>query len=197
MTTIVTTTSKEFSTVYGDEGITSDLIHPNMRKVINQGSWLIAACGEDRVCDVVQYVVKYPVVPKYLQGKSTTDWYSWVATQVVTKIDAAVEKSMPKAYKHSIGDSQLILVTHGKSFLIGETLGVTLAEPYWSIGSGCHIAIGALANSVKAANWATSHHKHAENAIKTAQIHDPYTRGDISGFLSYADGSIVRSEEVE
>lgn len=196
MTTIVTTTSTEFSTVYGDEGITSDLIHPNMRKVAQQGTWLIAACGEDRVCDVLQYVVKYPVVPKYLESKPSNQWYSWLATQVVPKVDAAVEKSMPKAYKHSIGDSQLLLVTHGKAFLIGETLGVTLAEPYWSIGSGSHMALGALANSVKSANWTANHHKHAENAIKTAMTHDPYTRGNITGYLSYPDGSVVHSGDM-
>lgn len=190
MTTIVTTSSEEFATLIGDEGITSDLIHHDMRKIVRQGTWLIAACGEDRICDVVQYVVKYPPVPKYLLKRPADQWYSWVVSQVIPKISAAIEKTMPKAYKNSIGDSQLIIVTHGRAFLIGETLGVTRADPYWSVGSGSHLALGSLTNASKTTTWSTKHLTHAIAAVKTAQRHDPYTRGKITGYISQPDGNI-------
>jgi hypothetical protein len=176
--------------MFSDEGITGDYIHPDMRKIITQGSWLIAACGEDRICDVVQYVVKYPVVPNYLINKPINEWYAWMATQVVPRIAAAIEKTMPKAYKNSIGDSELLLVTHGKAFLIGDTLGVTKAVPYWSVGSGSPIALGYLASVSQNKAWEEKHANHAEQAVLMAQKHDPYTRGAVTGFYSYPNGSV-------
>jgi hypothetical protein len=176
--------------MYGDEGITSDLMHPDMPKIVQHGTWLIAACGEDRVCDVVQYVVKYPAVPNYLLDKDYDRWYSWVVTQVIPRIATAIEKTMPKAYKNSIGESELLLITHGRAFLIGETLGVTKASPYWSIGSGSHIAIGFLADKASAKTWPKTFTQHAKKSIEVAQKHDPYTRGKVTGYISNLDGSI-------
>jgi hypothetical protein len=138
----------------------------------------------------VQYVVSYPKVPVYLGKKSDTEWYSWMVAQVVPKIAASIEKTMPKAYKNSIGDSELLLVTHGKAFLIGETLGVTKAAPYWSIGSGSRLAIGFLADKVSTKNWDSTASDYARKSIDIAKTHDPYTRGAVSGYTSHPDGSV-------
>jgi hypothetical protein len=190
MTTVVATYSIEFATMYADEGITGDYIHPDMNKIHRQGSWLIGVCGEDRVCDILQYVVKYPEPPRYLLKKPDEEWFAWIATRVIPVISKAIEKSMHKSYWGTIGDSEVLLVTHGRAFLIGETLGVTRAHPYWSVGSGSAVALGSLASTVASKDWMSYHDKYARKSIVTAQKHDPYTRGKISGYRSYPNGAI-------
>lgn len=190
MTTIVTTHSSEYATMYADEGITGDYIHPDMNKISRQKSWLVGVCGEDRICDVLQYVVKYPDPPQYLIGKSDDAWFAWVVSRVIPEIMKAVEKSLHKSYKNSIGESEILLVTHGRAFLIGDSLGVSRAQPYWSVGSGSPLALGYLAGSSYEPDWGTEHSSHARRAIETAQMHDPYTRGKVKGYASYKDGSV-------
>jgi len=190
MTTIVTTHSSEYATMYADEGITGDYIHPDMNKIVHQGTWLVAVCGEDRICDVLQYLVKYPTPPQYLINKPYDEWLKWMVSRVIPEIAKAVEKSLHKSYKNSIGESDLLLITHGKAFLISETLGVSKAHPYWSIGSGSPIALGYLAGNSYEPDWDSLHSAYARRAIETAQMHDPYTRGKIKGYASYKDGSV-------
>jgi len=190
MTTIVTTVSSEYATMFADEGITGDYIHPDMNKIIVRGSWLIAVCGEDRICDILQYTIKYPEPPQYLLNKPDDEWFSWMATRVVPIIYKAVEKHLQKSYWGTIGESQVLLTTYGRSFLIGETLGITRAQPYWSIGSGSPIALGSLAGSADAKDWGKYHSRYAKKAIETAKKHDPYTRGKVTGFKSFKDGTI-------
>lgn len=167
-------------------------MHPNMNKIVQQNAWLIGVCGEDRICDILQYVVKYPVVPKTLVKKPIEEWYSWIATRVIPIIATAIQNSLHKSYAGTIGDSELLLATHGHVFLIGETLGITNAEPYWSIGSGSHLAMGALTTQQYDPKWKEEHHKFGKIAISIAQQHDPYTRGGITGYLSYPDGFIEK-----
>jgi hypothetical protein len=192
MTTIVTTASDSYAVMLGDQGITSDLIHPNMNKITKSGTWLIGVCGEDRICDVLQYAVSYPAVPPSLVNKPTDEWYAWMVKQVIPKIAVAVESSLHKAYRGTIGESEVILISHGHAFLIGETLGITKAEPYWAIGSGSHLAMGALAVDKSAADWNKNHASKARVAIGVAQLHDPYTRGNITGYRSDRSGKITK-----
>ena len=190
MTTIVTTHSPEYTAMYADEGITSDYIHPDMNKIIRKKSWLIGVCGGDRVCDVLQYVVKYPDPPQYLSEDSDEAWLSWVVNRIVPEINKAIDKHLPKSYKDNMGESQILLVTHGRSFLIADTLGVTKAQPYWSIGSGFALALGYLASVSHSKDWEPNHSTYAKKAVETAQKHDPFTRGTIRGYASYKDGSV-------
>lgn len=174
-----------------DQGITSDLVHPDMNKIVKQDTWLIGVCGEDRVCDVIQYAAKFPKPPATLIGKKTEEWYPWIVTRVVPQIHRAVEENMHKSYWGTIGESEALIVTHGHSFLVGETLGITRAEPYWGVGSGSHLAMGSLAEKRLNPDWNTRHAEYAKEAIAVAEIHDPYTRGKVSGFRSYPSGKIM------
>jgi ATP-dependent protease HslVU (ClpYQ) peptidase subunit len=191
MTTIITTSSKNYATMIADQGITSDLMHPDMNKIVKQGTWLIGLCGEDRVCDVVQYATRFPKVPETLLNKTTDEWYPWVVTKVVPVIQQAVEENMHKSYHNSIGDSEAVIITHGRCFLIGDTLGVTKAEPYWAIGSGGALGMGALASNQYEPDWHNEHDEYAKRAIEVAQLHDPYTRGKITGYRSLPTGKIL------
>lgn len=178
--------------MFADKGITSDVIHPDMSKIVKQDTWLIGVSGEDRMCDILQYAVKYPKPPaNLLLVKNSDDWFPWVVTKVVPQILRAIEENVNKSQWGTIGESELLLVTHGHSFLISSTLGVTKTEPYWSIGSGAHLAMGSVAEKISNTDWRTKHAEYAKNAIAVAEKHDPFTRGEIIGFRSYPSGKVT------
>ena len=193
MTTIVTTKANNYAVMVADSGITSDLMHPDMDKIVQNGTWLIGVVGEDRVCDVIQYTVKYPKVPQTLVGKPQKDWYAWLVTKVIPEMLTAIQQSNlhNKDANTILGDSSVLLVTHGNAFLITESLGVGLAEPYWAIGSGGQLAMGSLAEKNFALEWKVKHAELAKAAVNVAQKHDPFTRGKVSGYKSYPSGKIV------
>jgi hypothetical protein len=51
--------------------------------------------------------------------------------------------------------------------------------------------MGSLAEKNFAPDWNKQHGSFAREAIGVAEMHDPYTRGKISGFRSYPSGKIV------
>ena len=189
MTTIITTVSPSYATMVADQGITSDLTHPNMNKIVKQDTWLIGVCGTDRVCDVVQYATKYPKVPATLLTKKTDDWYKWVVTRVIPQIQKAVQDHISRD-NWNLGESEILLVTHGHAFLVSETLGVTKAEPYWAVGSGSQLAIGAISERYSRPDWKAKPTGYAKESVAVAQRHDPFTRGKITGYKSYPSGKI-------
>lgn len=182
MTTIVTTTGSNTATLVADRGVTSDVIHHDMPKIFTQGTWLIGASGDSRICDVYAYGVKYPKVPKSLLTKPMDDWYKWIVQNVVPRIEIA----MPKGEN----DGEAIIVTHGRTFYIASNLSVTSASPYWAIGSGAPIALGVLASMQYDDNWHKDHDLKARHSVSIAQMHDPFTRGIIDTYTSHHTGHI-------
>ncbi len=182
MTTIVTTTGNNFCTLTADQGITSDLIHPDMPKIIQQDTWLIGVAGSARLCDQLQYAIEYPKPP--VEVVKSGDWLKWIVTKVVPLIDDTIkDKEM---------DAEALLVTHGKSFLIGEDLSVLTAAPYWAIGSGADLAIGSLADKQYLPDWNKNHDLSAKRAIEAASMFDPNTRGTVDQYRSYGNGKVMR-----
>ena len=182
MTTIITTTGNNFCTLTADQGITSDVIHPDMKKIVQQDTWLIGVAGSARLCDQLQYGIEYPKPPLDVIRSGT--WLKWLVTKVIPLIDHVVkDKEM---------DAEAILVTHGKSFLIGEDLSVLSASPYWAIGSGADLALGSLADRQYAKDWNKNHDFSALRAMECASMHDPNTRGTLDQFKSYSSGKIMQ-----
>jgi hypothetical protein len=72
MTTIAIASTATQCVIASESGITDDsyVTCPPMHKIIRQGDWLIAAAGSDRVCDTLQYITKYPVIPPALKTKT-------------------------------------------------------------------------------------------------------------------------------
>jgi ATP-dependent protease HslVU (ClpYQ) peptidase subunit len=190
MTTIVATASSHYATMASDQGITSDVIQPDMPKIVKRGSWLIGVCGEDRICDVLQYTVRYPEPPEHLIGKATDKWCSWMVNKVVPAIMNAIDKQLGKD-RYNLSDSQALLITHGHAFLLSDSLGISKAEPYHAIGSGAQLALGSLAAAQYSHDWNKNNDLHARHAVSIAQMHDPYTRGKISGYKSMNTGQIL------
>ena len=189
MTTIVTTVNNKSAIMLGDSGITGYLKHPDMNKIVRQGTWLIGVCGDNRICDLLQYQVSYPKPPVSLIKKPVDEWYKWVVKTVVPKIIDAVDHNLHKSYRGTIGDSEALIITHGRAFYIDEGLGIGKAEPYWAVGSGSHLALGSLATQSENTEW-EEHYTYARQAIEMAQVYDPYTRGNISGYISHRSGKI-------
>jgi hypothetical protein len=181
MTTIITTTGNNFATLTADQGITSNLIHPDMHKIVQQDTWLIGVAGSARVCDQLQYSIEYPKPP--VEVVKSGQWMKWLITKVMPLIDDTVKDSEMEA--------EALLVTHGQAFLIGENLSVLTAKPYWAIGSGAELALGSLAEKQYKPDWHKNHDLSAKRAIEAASMHDPNTRGTINQYKSYSNGRVT------
>lgn len=177
-----------------DSGITdaTDTTMPPMTKIVKQGQWLIAVAGEDRTCDVLQYIVKYPNVPEQLKNKSLQDWLIWLTKKVIPIIRKTAQAELSLDIDKGVAylpDNDLILVTHGKAFYISSTLGINYLEPYWAIGSGSSLAIGSLATA-HADDWQNKFINACKESVRVAIKHDSYSHEPISTWISHANGSI-------
>lgn len=183
MTTIVTTTGSNWATLAADRGITSDLVMPDMPKIVNQGKWLIGVAGDVRACDLLQYGVKYPN-PTHLAKKPKSDWFPFLVNKVVPIMKQAIKGETEQ-------DFEAILVSYGKAFLITTDFGVLDAAPYWAIGSGAKLAIGHLGAMQYADDWNKNHDLIAKYSIETASMHDINTRGKIDIQISHHTGHVT------
>jgi 20S proteasome alpha/beta subunit len=181
MTTIITTTGNNFATITADQGITSNLIHPDMHKIVQQDTWLIGVAGSARACDQLQYSIEYPKPP--VEVVKSGEWMKWLVTKVIPLIDETV--------KDAEMDAECLLLTHGQAFLISENVSVLTASPYWAIGTGAELALGSLAEKQYKPDWHKNHDLSAKRAIEAASMHDPNTRGTINQFKSYTNGKII------
>jgi hypothetical protein len=197
MTTIGIASTNKQCVMMSESGITDEQFTTAMpmNKIIRQGEWLIAAAGSDRVCDTLQYIVKYPAVPPQLKKKEDEmSWYQWIAKRVIPLIRKIAQEQLTLDVKDGVAelpDSELILVTHGKAFSISNTLGISRCTPYWAIGSGGSLALGSLATSFRTTkDWNTNHTKYLYDAVQTAITHDSFSHPPIYGWVSQTNGTI-------
>lgn len=183
MTTIVTTTGSNWATLAADRGITSDLVMPDMPKIVNQGKWLIGVAGDVRACDLLQYSVKYPN-PTQMAKKPKSDWFPFFVNKVVPLMKQAIKGETDQ-------DFEAILVSYGKAFLITTDFGVLDASPYWAIGSGAKLAIGHVASFQYHEDWHKNQDLIAKQGIEVASMHDVNTRGTIDVYLSHHTGHVT------
>jgi hypothetical protein len=197
MTTIGIASTNKQCVMMSESGITDEQFTTAMpmSKIIRQGEWLIAAAGSDRVCDTLQYIVKYPAIPPQLKKKEDEmSWYQWIAKRVIPLIRKIAQEQLTLDVKDGVAelpDSELLLVTHGRAFSISNTLGISKCTPYWAIGSGGTLALGSLATAFRTTNdWATNHSKYLYDAIQTAITHDSFSHPPIYGWVSQTNGTI-------
>lgn len=198
MTTIAVTCAEDRCYIMAESGITDESFHtaPPMNKIIRQGDWLIACAGADRVCDVLQYVVKYPVIPPTLKKKTTDqDWFAYMAKRIIPIIRKAMQDELSLETKDGVAeipDSEFVLITHGRAFSISNTLGISEVKPYWAIGSGGSLALGSLATDYRRNDWEELQDLYIYNAIETAIKHDSFSHPPIYGWVSYTNGKIIK-----
>lgn len=188
MTTIISTTGTNYACIVADRGITSDLVHHDLEKVTQQGSWLIAGAGSTRACDVLQCLVTFPKPPVSLLKKSDNEWRAWVVRAVVPVIQQAFKEHSVEA-----DDFEAILVTHGRAYHLDSSLGVLSAYPYWAIGSGSQLALGYLSDAQYSENWFKNNDLVARHAAQIASMHDPNTRGTIDVWISHMQGKAYKA----
>lgn len=181
MTTIITTTGNNFATLTADQGITSNLMHPDMHKIVQQDTWLIGVAGSARVCDQLQYSIEYPKPP--VDVVKSGEWMKWLVTKVIPL--------MTDTIKDDEMEAEALLVTHGQAFLIGENFSVLTAKPYWAIGSGAELALGWLTDKQYLRDWHKNHDLSALRAMEAASMHDPHTRGTVDQYRSYTNGKVM------
>jgi 20S proteasome alpha/beta subunit len=197
MTTIGIATTNKQCVMMSESGITDEnfVTSMPMNKIIRQGDFLIAAAGSDRVCDVLQYLVKYPAVPPQLKKKEDyMSWYQWIAKRIIPLIRKVAQEQLTLDVKDGVAelpDSELLLVTHGKAFSISNTLGISRCTPYWAIGSGGSLALGSLATAFRTnEDWERNHSQYLYEAIESAVTHDSFSHPPIYGWVSNTNGTI-------
>lgn len=164
-----------------------------MRKIVRQNEWLIGAAGADRTCDVLQYLTKYPPIPETIKLKNEQGWYEWIAKRIIPIIRKSAQAELSLEIKDGVAEipeSELILVTHGKAFGISASLGISRLNPYWAVGSGGSVALGALATYNQQADWSTRHSDYCMKAVQTATQHDSFSHPPVYGYASYPSGKI-------
>ena len=201
MTTIAVSVSETYCSIVGESGITDESFQtmPPMRKIVRQHEWLIAAAGTDRTCDVLQYLTKYPPIPETMKLKNQQGWYEWIAKRIVPIIRKSAQAELSLEIKDGVAEipeSELILVTHGKAFAISASLGISRLDPYWAVGSGGSVALGALATYNQQADWSSKHSDYCMKAIQTATRHDSFSHPPVYGYASYPSGKIKELEAI-
>jgi ATP-dependent protease HslVU (ClpYQ) peptidase subunit len=203
MTTIAVTCASDRCVIMSESGITDESFHtaPPMNKIVRQGDWLIAAAGADRVCDVVQYLTKYPVIPPTIKHKEDEqEWFRFVAKRVVPVIRKTAQEELSLDVKDGVAElpeSEIMLVTHGRAFSISNTLGISKVEPYWAIGSGGSLALGSLATTQTNKDWNTRLHIYTQKAIQVAIKHDSFSHPPVYGYISHRSGKIVKWDSTD
>ena len=196
MTTIAITWSPTHCTIMSESGITDESFHtmPGMNKIVRQNEWLIAVAGADRSCDVLQYITKYPPVPATLKNETDDmQWYKWMVKRVIPIIRKSAQQELTLDTKDGVAEipeSELILITHARAFGISSTLGVSKLEPYWAVGSGGSIALGALAAYTNNQDWKTNHTHYCYKSVEAATKHDSFSHKPIRGYTSLPNGKI-------
>lgn len=196
MTTIAIASTATQCVIASESGITDDsyVTCPPMHKIIRQGDWLIAAAGSDRVCDTLQYITKYPVIPPALKNKTDDiSWYQYIAKRIIPIIRKVAQDELTLDTKDGVAElpeSELILVTHGRAFSISNTLGISRCTPYWAIGSGGTLALGSLSTDYHRGDWKENHDLYLFNAMQTAVRHDSFSHKPIYGYVSHKNGKI-------
>lgn len=161
MTTIVGIQKDDHCLIASDSQTTSggrQYIHAKVQKVIERGSYLIAAAGDAAACDFVMFAWKPPVATK------VKDTYQFM----VTKFAPTLRKNL-KDEGFPIGEDkfefQLLVSLRGEVFEIADDFAVILrGDGLYSIGSGGPYALGAL--------YAGASYK---KAIEIAAKNDIYT----------------------
>ena len=89
-------------------------------------------------------------------------------------------------------DSEIILVTCGRAFGISASLGISQLAPYWAIGSGGSIALGALSTiHDNEPDWENKHADYTYASIEAAIKHDSFSHPPIWGYRSLPSGRIT------
>jgi hypothetical protein len=199
MTTLLATASKADAIILSESQISDDYSYIRMPsdniKVVKNGNWIIAGAGWSRPHDVVQYVMKWPNVPKSVVGQGQQAMTVWIIKNVIPKLTEVLEKNksidLDKGTA-AINDAEFLLATYGYLFTLDGGFGVTPIQDFFVAGSGGKIALGAISvqRQIDPKKWETDHGLMNKRAIEQAIAYDLYSSGTIRGYISTRVGAV-------
>jgi hypothetical protein len=199
MTTLLATASKTDAIILSESQISDDYSYIRMPsdniKVVKNGNWIIAGAGWSRPHDVVQYVMKWPNVPKSVVSQGQQAMTVWIIKNVIPKLTEVLEKNksidLDKGTA-AINDAEFLLATYGYLFTLDGGFGVTPIQDFFVAGSGGKIALGAISvqRQIDSKKWETDHGLMNKRAIEQAIAYDLYSSGTIRGYVSKRIGKV-------
>jgi ATP-dependent protease HslVU (ClpYQ) peptidase subunit len=116
--------------------------HPEVKKITENGSFLIAGSGETLACDIAQHIWESPVPTK--QDKE--DLYRFMITKAMPSLRKCMtENGYNFDESKSDGRFQFLIAVCGEIFDVDQELCVSMsADGMYAVGSGGAYALGAL-----------------------------------------------------
>lgn len=181
MTTIVAVQYKDKCVIAADNQVTGDggrrYNHPDMKKISQRGSFLIAGSGEVQPCDIVQHMWN----PPKLTLKDSADVYHFMITKAMPSlrkflVDNGYDFSEGKeSGKAGEGRFNFLMAVAGEIFDIADDLSICRsADGIYGVGSGSDYAVGAIHAGAK-----------PEKAVQIAAKLDVNTSGPIQVVEQY------------
>lgn len=151
MTTIVAVQYGDKVTFAADNQVTGDngrrYNHPDMKKIVQLGEFLVAGSGEVQPCDVIQH----QWTPPKVTAKDREDVYHFMITKVMASLRDCLTKN-GYDFNEGKGDGKsdenrfnFLIAVCGEVFDVADDLSVCRSgDGIYGIGSGSPYAIGAL-----------------------------------------------------
>jgi hypothetical protein len=146
MTTIIGIEYDTYSFLVADSQITDDsgfiYSHPEIKKIAERGSFLVAGSGEVLPCDVAQHIWEPPIVT----AKDRKDIYHFMITKAMPSLRKCLSDN---GYNFDESKTetrfQFLISVCGEIFDVDNELCVNkTANNVYAVGSGAAYALGAL-----------------------------------------------------
>lgn len=174
MTTIVAIQGNGWAVIGGDSRAVGDRTYKmaDIGKVVENGPYIIATCGDIRAVNLLAHAFKPPAPP-------THDLDAFITTKFIPALRKCFELH---GYEHvekavATHDSEILVAVNGVIYEIGEDYAwVRDKTGLYGLGSGGHIALGALTALQPESRWTIpAARRIATRAIEISAALDPYT----------------------
>lgn len=149
MTTLIGIQFEDRCEIYADSRVTDDngriYSHPDMKKIVEKGSYLISGSGEVLPCDIAQTIWQ----PPRLTAKHKENIYGFMISEVMPSLRKCLsDNGYNFDEEQSKKDGQrfhLLIACNGELFDIDQELAISRSElGVYTAGSGGEIAMGAI-----------------------------------------------------
>jgi hypothetical protein len=194
MTTLTATVSDSFACLLSESQLSDDekYLKITCDKVFQSGSWIFSGSGWNRPHDVLAFQMKWPEPSKTIVNQNKL--LPWIVKNLVPKIISVLRlnNAIDIDKGTALSDSEFLIATHGKVFLIDAGFGVTPIEDFFISGSGGKLALGALSGFKQLVpdKWQQDHDQLSKIAIEQAIKFDLYSSGVVKGYRSYPSGKV-------
>jgi hypothetical protein len=146
---------------------------PDLEKIVQRGPYLVGACGDGRVCQIIRTLVDWPDLPEV---GDLGELQTFLIREVAPVVRETVEKAGAlHDGRAKLGNkTQVVLGVKGQIFSLTTDLAVVKTTPVTCIGAGRHHGYAAM-HALAAAGVDTAR-KRIEMALEAAAEHSLYVR---------------------